>query len=250
MGKTKAKKNSIVQKNKEISQLKNELDDLKHGGDYTLVKDCPMTETQLQFILGRTPEVHVRERPVKGGGKAKYVTGTYVKKALNFTFAWRWNFEIVDKGTVKDGEGKPVQIWVHGKLTVMNKNGEPVIIKEQFGGADVKYFAKGTKAGQIMDYGNDLKAAATDALKKCASEIGLAGDVYGENEFKDITKKPKPKTTKKVTVKAWIKAFNECKDCDTLNKLVTKFDRDNTFTQNQMDVIMRTIELKRKELCV
>ena len=37
-----------------------------------------------------------------------------------------------------------------------------------------------------VDYGNDLKAATTDALKKCASELGIASDVYGKNEFREI----------------------------------------------------------------
>ena len=34
--------------------------------------------------------------------------------------------------------------------------------------------------------GNDLKAATTDALKKCASELGIASDIYAPNEFKAI----------------------------------------------------------------
>ena len=38
----------------------------------------------------------------------------------------------------------------------------------------------------MLDYGNDLKAATTDALKKCASELGIASDIYGANEFKEI----------------------------------------------------------------
>ena len=57
------------------------------------------------------------------------------------------------------------------------------IIKMQFGRADIK-FKKDTK--EPMDLGNDLKAATTDALKKCASELGIAGDIYGTNEFKEI----------------------------------------------------------------
>ena len=37
-----------------------------------------------------------------------------------------------------------------------------------------------------VNLGNDFKASATDALKKCASEFGIASDVYGKNEFKEI----------------------------------------------------------------
>jgi len=74
------------------------------------------------------------------------------------------------------------QAIVHGKLTC-RANGATVV-KHQFGRADIKL----RKAdGVPLDLGNDLKAASTDALKKCASELGIASDVYGESEFKSIT---------------------------------------------------------------
>jgi predicted glycosyltransferase involved in capsule biosynthesis len=38
-----------------------------------------------------------------------------------------------------------------------------------------------------LDFGNDLKAAATDAFKKCASLLGVASDVYESDEFMEIT---------------------------------------------------------------
>ena len=85
------------------------------------------------------------------------------------------------------------QVWVQGRLTIRNpKTFAPIVIKEQFGGADIK-FKKGTKVP--LDYANDLKAAATDALKKCASELGIASDIYGKNEFKELGKKAPAKQT-------------------------------------------------------
>ena len=36
---------------------------------------------------------------------------------------------------------------------------------------------------KLLDFGNDLKAAATDAKKKCASELGLFADVYAREDF-------------------------------------------------------------------
>ena len=146
---------------------------------------------QVERIFSRTPAEHIKTRPAKGGGQWNYVTGVYVKKVLNYTFGWLWDFEVVDKGNVQEN-GKMKQIWVQGKLTVktIDKNGNiiPAIVKTQFGGADVKYTKKG-----MMDYANDLKSATTDCLKKCASEIGIASDVYGANEFVGI-KKTKGKT--------------------------------------------------------
>lgn len=135
---------------------------------------------QLLHILQQTPQNHIYKRKGKGGGEWEYVTGTYIKKVLNYTFGWRWDFEIKEHGK----ECKLV--WVKGRLTIRDKKGNPVVVKEQFGRADIK-FKKGTN--EMLDYGNDLKAAATDALKKCASELGIASDIYGKGEFKEIQAK-------------------------------------------------------------
>lgn len=146
------------------------------------------TQKQLLCILQKTPVNHIYRRPAKGGGEWEYVTGVYIKKVLNYIFAWNWDFSVVEHGRE---EGL---IWVLGRLTVRNNKGQE-IIKTQFGRADVKY-KRGTK--EQLDFGNDLKAAATDALKKCASELGIASDVYGKNEFKQIQSEDKsfipPKT--------------------------------------------------------
>ena len=137
-----------------------------------------LNKEQLNFLLGKTPETHIYTRPAKGGGQWKFVTGVYVKKVLNSIFGWDWDFEIVSF----DVNMAAKQAIVHGKLTC-RANGATVV-KHQFGRADIKI----RKAdGAPLDLGNDLKAASTDALKKCASELGIASDVYGESEFKSIT---------------------------------------------------------------
>lgn len=143
---------------------------------------APIKKDQLLFILQKTPKQHIYTRKGKGGGTFDYVTGVYVKKALNYVFGWMWDFNIVDKG--REGD----LVWVQGRLTIKNKSGKEMIVKEQFGRADIK-FLRGTKTP--VDYGNDLKAAATDALKKCASELGIASDVYGKQEFQEIQKEDK-----------------------------------------------------------
>jgi hypothetical protein len=137
-----------------------------------------LNKEQLNFLLGKTPETHIYTRPGKGGGQWKFVTGVYVKKVLNSIFGWDWDFEIVSF----DVNMAAKQAIVHGKLTC-RANGATVV-KHQFGRADIKI----RKAdGAPLDLGNDLKAASTDALKKCASELGICSDVFGESEFKNIT---------------------------------------------------------------
>lgn len=180
----------VVAENK-VVELENELGAINEKGKY-MIADSPITKKQVLKIFQQTPQQHVHSRPGKGGGQWNFVTGVYVKKVLNYVFGWLWDFQIVDKG--REGD----QVWVQGRLTVKNEKLETIIIKEQFGGADVK-MKRGTKIP--LDYPNDLKAASTDALKKCASEIGIANDIYGADEFvgiKDIKDLPKIGTTKEL----------------------------------------------------
>lgn len=147
------------------------------------VENNALNTSQLNFLLSKTPSNHIYERPGKGGGKWKFVTGVYVKKVLNLMFGWDWSFEVVEHKfdlTLK-------QAYVLGKLTV-NSNGK-TIVKMQFGRVDIKFKKNAdpeTNVRMPLDIGNDLKAATTDALKKCAAELGIASDVYAPNEFKAI----------------------------------------------------------------
>lgn len=132
-------------------------------------------EAQLIKILQGTPKQYVYKRPGKGGGTFDYVTTAYMQKALNYIFGWDWDFDVIEHGI----EGN--QVWVKGKLTVRGEKPGQQIVKTQFGRADIKY-KKGTK--EMLDFGNDLKAATSDALKKCASMLGIASDIYGKAEYK------------------------------------------------------------------
>tara|TARA_R110000868_G_scaffold1759_1_gene14083 strand:+ start:1225 stop:1884 length:660 start_codon:yes stop_codon:yes gene_type:complete len=147
-----------------------------------------LNEQQLGFLLKKTPAKYIMTRPAKGGGSWEYVSGGYVKKALNLMFGWNWNFEIISKEVIDD------EAIVHGRLTVTS-NGI-TIYKEQFGNKDVIYRkqsdaekAKGL-AKVPLSRGNDLKSAATDCLKKCASELGIAADLYAKLEFRETTITP------------------------------------------------------------
>ena len=146
-----------------------------------MLSGSPMNIKQLLHIIQKTPAEHIYHRAGKGGGQFDYVTGTYIKKMLNYTFGWMWDFEVKNHG--REGD----LVWVLGRLIIKDKKGTPMIVKEQFGRADVKYYKDRAKGH--LDFGNDLKSAATDALKKCASELGIASDVYGKGEFEEIKSK-------------------------------------------------------------
>lgn len=142
--------------------------------DLTKAHDLQLTEKQLNIMLKKTPAKYVRERPAKGGGKWKYVSVGYITKALNLMFGWDWSFDILKEEVfIEAGE-----VVVKGQLTV--KVGDKSIVKTQYGNKDIM-FRKGTQ--KPLSIGNDMKSAASDSLKKCASMIGLAQDIYAPEEF-------------------------------------------------------------------
>jgi hypothetical protein len=133
-------------------------------------------KTLYTVLNKKTPQKFIKKRMGRGGKYFDYVETGYVIEQLNKAFNNMWDFEIVDKQIEQD------KIWVLGKLTVkfMTPFGIQTISKSQFGGSDVK-----KSNGIILDLGDDLKAAASDALKKCASLLGIAKDVYFREDYSD-----------------------------------------------------------------
>lgn len=161
---------------------------------------------QIQKLWNSTRAVYKYQRPARGGGTWTYVKTSYVRKVLDSVFGFNWSFEIdtslaeafevakftnacVVKGTLR-GRVKVDGQWVE-------------IVKTQFGRAEVKWKMKNgvdssgaevrkkdidpfTQAPIPLDFGNDMKAATSDALKKCASLMGIAADVYEPDEFQEI----------------------------------------------------------------
>lgn len=137
-----------------------------------------LTKDQVQKFFTKTPKDKIKERPAKGGGTWRYVSGSYVTQVLNSLFGFNWSFEIVTSMEEALTTAKTGTVVVQGRLKV--KSGDEWLVKEQYGRKDVA-FKRGTS--DPLDFGNDLKAAATDAKKKCASELGLFADVYSQEDF-------------------------------------------------------------------
>lgn len=143
--------------------------------ELALVSENALNEKQLQFLFKKTPPKFVKSRPARGGGNWDYVSGGYVRKVLNLIFGFNWDFEVISEQVI----GR--EVVVKGKLTCVSQRG--TITKMQFGSKEIIY-KKGTT--DPLSIGNDFKAAATDALKKCASMLGIAADVYDPQEFKEV----------------------------------------------------------------
>jgi len=160
--------------------------------DMILKVDTSLTLDQVQKFFSKTPKDKIRTRPAKGGGTWSYVSGSYVTQVLNSLFGYNWSFEILTSMSEALATANTGTVTVQGSLKV--KIGDEWITKQQYGRAEVKYMTEYVNSQKtrkidadgkpvLLDFGNDLKAAATDAKKKCASELGLFADVYSADDF-------------------------------------------------------------------
>ena len=109
-------------------------------------------------ILSRPFErSEIKQRPGYNGKTLDYVEAHTVIARLNEAFDGDWTFQVV-KHDVSETD-----VIVLGRLVA---GGE---IKEQFGG-------KPRTSGSQL--GDDLKAAGSDCLKKCATLLGVALHLY------------------------------------------------------------------------
>jgi len=127
------------------------------------------------LVLGETPSEVIASRPGRGKQTFDYVPIAWFIQQLNLIFEHQWDFEILDHEVLE----KIKQIWVKGRLTVRGPNGL-VVTKTQYGGSAIKYNTQGF----IIDLADDLKSASSDCLKKCATLLGMAWDVYSGSREK------------------------------------------------------------------
>lgn len=168
-------------------KLKNEINKMQLDISQVTRTTSLLNQNQIQKIWNSTPARYKYQRPAKGGGSWTYIKGSYVRKVLDSVFGFNWDWERTTTDTeiqqwVQMGTR---QVIVNGTLVGRVKvDGEWVELrKSATGRADIK-FKKNTDIP--MDIGNDIKAAETDSLKKCASKMGIGADVYEADEFMEI----------------------------------------------------------------
>lgn len=142
---------------------------------------------QIALVVEKTPANHIKVRQGRAGMQIKYVETGYMIDRLNKIFHYMWSFEIKEKSQNQS----LTQVQVLGRLTgyVVIPGTQPIvqpIVKEQWGSAEIKKYGPTSQlAGSPIDIGDDFKAAASDALKKCASMLGIAADLYWKGSADD-----------------------------------------------------------------
>jgi len=99
------------------------------------------------------------------GQTFSYVEGAEYVRRLNEAFEGEWSFEIVEHH-VRDTE-----VVVVGRLSAGRET------KMAFGGSSITV----SREGEVVSIADDLKAAATDALKKAASLLGVGLHLYSSD---------------------------------------------------------------------
>jgi len=116
----------------------------------------------------------IKQRIGTYGTVLDYVEGHTVIKRLNDAFDGKWSFEILRCKILE----KEDEVIVLGRLSADG------VIKCQFGSSRI---TRAKDSGEIISLADDLKAAATDSLKKCATMLGVGLYLYnGDKSLHDL----------------------------------------------------------------
>jgi hypothetical protein len=120
-----------------------------------------------ETLLGLTSRFRaVKSRPGRNGQSLQYLEGHQIIERLNEVFEGEWSFAIVEHHILDTG------VMVLGKLEAGDMS------KMAFGGSDV---TRARDTGEPINLADDLKAAATDSLKKASTLLGVGLYLYGND---------------------------------------------------------------------
>jgi hypothetical protein len=115
----------------------------------------------LDILTRPFSQAEVKQRRNDTGRTFDYVEAHSIIARLNEGFEGVWSFRVVQQQVLED------EVIVLGELSAAG------IVKQQFGSGS--FNKDGTDA---MTVGDTFKAAASDAWKKCATEYGVALELY------------------------------------------------------------------------
>jgi hypothetical protein len=120
-----------------------------------------MTDNQKNLAAPFRPD-QIKTRQGRSGQQLAYVEVADVIDRLNAALP-SWSFEVVSHQVLDD------EVVVHARLRAGD------VVKEDFGAHEL---TKSRHDGTTVCVGDDLKSAASDALKRCARLMGVALDLY------------------------------------------------------------------------
>jgi len=130
-----------------------------------IIKEKIMNRELLEQPFG--PE-QIKQREGNFGKMLDYVEGHAVIKRLNDAFDADWYFVIIKHEIIKETD----------EVIVLGELGAGAIRKMQFGNSRI---TRARNTGDMVSLADDLKAAATDSLKKCATMLGIGLHLYNKD---------------------------------------------------------------------
>jgi recombination DNA repair RAD52 pathway protein len=107
----------------------------------------------------------IKQREGNFGKMLEYIEGHAIIQRLNDAFEAEWSFSILKHEILIETD----EVIVLGEL----RSGD--VIKTQFGSSRI---TRNRETGDIISLAGDFKAAGTDALKKCATLLGIGLHLY------------------------------------------------------------------------
>lgn len=140
------------------------------------------------LLRGKTPVTEVKQRETRGGKIANFVNTYYMTRQLSLISGFRWSSEYMED-RARPNWDNPIEVGVRMKVTIWDASGKEYS-HTCWGRKEVIRYTKDDpkglgrwKVGDIVSLFDDLKAAESDAVKKCCSYFGIANDVYGGKEL-------------------------------------------------------------------
>ena len=193
----------------------------------TSITTVNLNQNQIAILNSPTPKEFIKTRQGKGGKNFSYVEVGYVINQLNRTFGpLNWSFQITERGETqrKVDSRAEGELWVYGELTIHDHAKGYKMVKGQYGQHPVY---------PNVPYGDALKSAESDALKKAASLVGIALDVFWKYlDVQEPAKEP-VKVTPAFKEDIFSKAKSYIAQCDDvliLKQLLERVDENDDFT--------------------
>ena len=125
----------------------------------------PRAELEAAVYAQLSAPFEVTFTDVRGGVEVTFISGEQVVSRLNEVLGVAgWSFRVLRQEIHAEAD----EAWALGEL-VADIEGR-VVTRQQFGSQKIK---RSRSTGAPLDLGFDLKGAATDAMKKCASLLGV-----------------------------------------------------------------------------
>jgi recombination DNA repair RAD52 pathway protein len=140
----------------------------------------------IQASLNEPFPKEVERQLKKGGTSLTYIPVSEVISRLNKVLGFDgWAYEIIK---CERDALDPEFIVAHVRLSVLSKDDFINVVKDGFGGQKIKR----TKAGDIVDLGDEFKGAVSDALKKAAQALGVGLYLARSEEAMEIESVTEP----------------------------------------------------------